>query len=86
MEGFLIGISGTALGLIGGFGLCAVLKKYKFIELPPDVYYLSTLPVKSEALDVFAIAVSAILISLLATWYPSRQAAKLAPSEALRYE
>ncbi len=86
LEGCMIGVSGTLLGLMGGFGLCAVLKRYRFIELPPDVYYLSTLPVDLKALDVFAIALSAILISLLATIYPSRQAAKLDPAEALRYE
>jgi lipoprotein-releasing system permease protein len=86
LQGVLIGISGTTLGLIGGFSLCAILKRYKFIELPPEVYYLSTLPVKMETFDVALIALAAILISLLATLYPSRQAAKLEPSEALRYE
>jgi lipoprotein-releasing system permease protein len=86
MEGALIGVSGTLLGTIGGFILCAILKRYKFIELPPDVYYLSTLPVNLELTDVASIAVSAILISLLATLYPSRQAARLDPADALRYE
>lgn len=86
LEGCMIGISGTILGLIGGFSLCAVLKKYKFIELPRDVYNLTTLPVQLEGLDVAIIAFSAIAISLIATLYPSRQAAKLEPSEALRYE
>jgi lipoprotein-releasing system permease protein len=86
MEGFLIGTSGTLLGLLGGFVLCSLLKKYQFIELPRDVYYISTLPVKMELLDVGMIALAAILISLLATLYPSRQAAKLDPAEALRYE
>ena len=86
MEGLLIGVSGTILGLIGGFILCGLLKRYHFIELPRDVYNLTTLPVKLEVLDVAAIACSAIVISLIATLYPSRQAAKLDPSEALRYE
>jgi lipoprotein-releasing system permease protein len=86
MEGFLIGISGTILGLFGGFTLCSLLKKYQFIELPRDVYYISTLPVKMELLDVGLIALAAILISLVATLYPSYQAAKLDPAEALRYE
>ncbi|GKT10555.1 lipoprotein-releasing ABC transporter permease subunit [Desulforhabdus sp. TSK] len=86
LEGLLIGVSGTILGLLGGFGLCTILKKYQFIELPRDVYYFSTLPVKLEGTDVALIALSAIAISLTATLYPSRQAAKLDPSEALRYE
>jgi lipoprotein-releasing system permease protein len=86
MEGFMIGVSGTILGLLGGFGLCGILKKYHFIELPRDVYYISTLPVNLETLDVVMIAFSAILISLAATFYPSRQAARLDPAEALRYE
>ncbi len=86
MEGFLIGVSGTVLGLLGGYGLCALLKRYQFVELPRDVYYLSTLPVKMQFSDVALIGFSAIVISLLATLYPSRQAAKLEPSEALRYE
>lgn len=85
-EGLMIGVSGTLLGIAGGFGLCAILKRYKIIELPRDVYNFSELPVKLEALDVTIIALAAILITLVATIYPSRQAAKLAPAEALRYE
>jgi len=86
LEGLMIGVSGTILGLLGGMGLCGILKKYHFIELPRDVYYISTLPVHLEGLDVAIIAFSAIAISLIATLYPSRQAAKLEPAEALRYE
>ena len=86
LEGLMIGVSGTILGLLGGFGLCGILKRYHFIELPRDVYYISTLPVHLEGTDVAIIAFSAIAISLIATLYPSRQAAKLEPAEALRYE
>ncbi|SMC27809.1 lipoprotein-releasing system permease protein [Desulfacinum hydrothermale DSM 13146] len=85
-EGLLIGVVGTTLGLLGGFALCGLLKRYQFIELPRDVYYISTLPVRLETLDVILIACAAIAICLLATFYPSRQAAKLQPAEALRYE
>lgn len=85
-EGFLIGLSGTVLGVLGGFVLCYALGRYKFIELPPGVYHISTLPVKMEAFDLIVIAFSAIAISLLATLYPSRKAARLDPAEALRYE
>ncbi len=86
MEGALIGVSGTTLGLLGGYGLCSLLSRYQFVELPRDVYYLSTLPVKMQFSDVALIGFSAVVISLLATIYPSRQAAKMEPSEALRYE
>ena len=86
LEGLMIGVSGTILGLLGGFGLCELLKRYHFIKLPRDVYNISTLPVHMEASDVCIIALSAIVISLIATLYPSRQAAKMEPSEALRYE
>ena len=86
LEGLMIGSSGTILGIAGGFGLCALLKRYQFIDLPIDIYNFNKLPVKLELLDVTVIAVAAILITLVATIYPSRQAAKLAPAEALRYE
>lgn len=86
LEGLLIGVVGTVLGLVGGFTLCELLKRYQFIELPRDVYYISTLPVRMEPLDVFLIACAAVAICLVATFYPSKQAAKLHPAEALRYE
>jgi len=86
MEGVIVGFTGTILGVIGGFGLTSLLKKYKFIKLPSDVYYISTLPVKVEALDVALISLAAIVISFLATLYPSWQASKLEPATALRYE
>ena len=86
LEGFLIGTCGTVLGLLGGTVLCDLLKRYKFIELPQDVYHISTLPVKMEASDLLLIALSAVCISLVATLYPSRKAAGLDPAEALKYE
>jgi lipoprotein-releasing system permease protein len=86
LEGLMIGVSGTLLGLLGGFTLCGLLKRYHFIELPPTIYNITTLPVKLVGSDVAIIAASAIVISLVATLYPSRQAAKLDPAEALRYE
>ncbi|MGC8719586.1 MAG: lipoprotein-releasing ABC transporter permease subunit [Thermodesulforhabdaceae bacterium] len=86
LVGLFIGICGTLLGLIGGFSLCAILKRYHFIELPKDIYYISTLPVRVEFWDVFFVCVAAILISFTATIYPSYQAARLDPVEALRYE
>jgi lipoprotein-releasing system permease protein len=85
IKGVVIGVIGTAIGVGLGFLLCKLLEKYKFIELPGDVYYLSTLPVRLEFLDVFLIASAAMLICFLATLYPARQASKLNPVEAIRY-
>jgi lipoprotein-releasing system permease protein len=85
-QGILVGVVGTLAGLISGLGLCHLLAKYKFITLPSDVYYISTLPVRVEMLDVALVTAAAILISFLATIYPSRHASRLNPVEALRYE
>jgi len=85
-QGLFVGLVGTVLGLISGSFLCHILARYKFIKLPPDVYYISTLPVRMEWLDIVSIILAAIIISFLATIYPSWQAAKVNPVEALRYE
>jgi lipoprotein-releasing system permease protein len=85
-QGLIIGVVGTILGLIGGYGICILLAKYQFISLPSDVYYISRLPVKMNGIDFVLVALSAIGITFLATLYPSWQAAKLDPAEALRYE
>jgi len=85
LNGMIIGTIGTLLGSGIGFILCGLLKKYKFIELPGDVYYLTTLPVQLETLDVVIIASSALVICFLATLYPANQASKLDPVEAIRY-
>ena len=85
LKGMAIGFIGTALGVVLGYLLCFLLERYQFIELPGDVYYLSTLPVALNTADVAAIAVSALVICFVATLYPSGQAAKLDPVEAVRY-
>lgn len=85
-QGSLIGAIGTSLGFVLGLVLCALLKKYQFIKLPLDVYYLDHLPVKIELFDMSCIGLSALFLCFLATLYPARQAAKMLPTEALRYE
>lgn len=85
LKGVAIGAIGTALGVIFGSILCWLLEKYQFIKLPADVYFITTLPVQLEILDVVMIAVAAIVICFLATLYPASQAAKLNPVDAIRY-
>ncbi|MDD5434895.1 MAG: lipoprotein-releasing ABC transporter permease subunit [Nitrospira sp.] len=84
IQGILIGIAGTAIGLPLGYGISLLIQH--FYSLPADVYYLSHIPVKSRIFDMVLVTLSAIVISLLSTLYPSWQAAKLDPVEALRYE
>ena len=86
IHGLIIGIVGTLVGVSGGYILCQLLKTYKFIDLPGDVYYLSYLPVRMNLFDFTVVPLAAILITLVATIYPSWQAAKLDPVEPLRYE
>ena len=82
-QGLVIGLSGTFLGVAGGLGLCEILSRYKFIELPSNVYPMNTLPIKVLPMDVTIIAVSAIIITLSATIYPSWKASKVKPAEVL---
>src|SRR3989304_6280480 len=86
MEGLIIGIAGTIIGCLGGYFLCELLDTYHFIKLPSDVYQIDTLPVKMNLFDFLYISISAIAISFLATIYPSWNASRLDPVEALRYE
>ncbi len=85
-QGLLVGVVGTFAGLASGLGLCQLLAKYKFINLPADVYYISTLPVQVEVADVSFVAAAAVVISFLATLYPSWYASRLNPVESFRYE
>ena len=84
VEGLTIGLVGVLLGLPLGYGVCKFLQH--FYTLPPDVYYISHLPVRMRLLDVTLVAFAAVAISFVATLYPSWQAARLDPAEALRYE
>lgn len=85
-QGVLVGVVGTLAGLASGLGVCQLLANYITIPMPSDVYYLSKLPVKVEFMDVGVIALAAVLISFLATLYPSWYASRLNPVEAIRYE
>jgi len=84
--GLIVGFSGTIFGIICGVVLCLLLKKYQFIQLPADIYYIDKLPVALRWQDVTLIAASSMAITFLATIYPSYKASRLNPVDALRYE
>ena len=86
MQGLIIGLVGTAVGASAGWALSTVLTRYKLIQVPADVYQMSYMPFRVLPLDFALVVIGAILVCFIATIYPSRQAAKLDPVQALRYE
>jgi lipoprotein-releasing system permease protein len=85
-EGAIIGATGAILGVALGLTACFFGEYFKLVSLPADVYSLSSIPFHPHPRDVLAAALVAFIISLLATIYPARAAARLRPAEALRYE
>ncbi len=85
-QGLVIGVVGTVLGLILGFGGALALDKYQFIKLDPTVYFIDHLPVSTQPTDVMWIILASIAIAAIATVYPAVQASRLYPIEAIRHE
>ena len=79
-------INGVLLGVLLGIGASLALGKYQFIKLNPEIYFIDHLPVATEAFDILVTIAASIGIAAIATLYPSRQAARLYPIEAIRHE
>ncbi|WP_433973105.1 FtsX-like permease family protein [Tunturiibacter lichenicola] len=86
LQGLLISVIGTVLGLILGYGLSWLGGHYRFIRLDAAVYSIDYLPFAPRLLDAVIVAAVSLGVSLIATIYPSGSAAKVLPAEALRYE
>lgn len=85
VEGTIIGAVGTAFGVAVGLAVCAILSAVK-LDLPPDVYFINTLPVVVQWIDVAMVAAASLVISFVATLYPSWEACNMPPLEAIQYE
>ena len=85
-KGCVIGVVGTILGVLLGLAICLLIEKYHFIELPKDVFLISTVPVRIYLSNYLLVGCASLLVCLLASIYPARQAAKLDPVEIIRYE
>ena len=85
-QGMVIGIFGTSLGLVLGVAVSLALGKYQLIKLDPEVYSIDHLPVATAMIDVIVTIITSLAIAALATLYPSVQAGRLYPIEAIRHE
>ena len=85
-QGVTIGVVGSFFGLVLGYALCWICDRYQLIRLQADVYSMTHVPFNLSVADGVVVAVSAIMVSFLATLYPSGRAAELNPVEALRHE
>ncbi len=86
LQGVLIGVVGSAIGLAVGYSLCYYANKYRWVPLDQSVYSMAFVPFEPRWIDGIWIAGAAILVSFLATIYPARNATRIAPAEVLRYE
>ena len=85
-QGLLIGVIGTAIGLVLGYGISLIAGHYRLLTLSAEVYSIDYVPFAPRLLDGLLVALIAIGISFIATLYPSWSAASVLPAEALRYE
>jgi lipoprotein-releasing system permease protein len=84
--GLLIGISGTIFGNLLGVGFAWAANRWHLVPLPRDIYFISYLPFRLDVTDVVGINLVAVILSVIATWYPARIASRLDPIAAIREE
>jgi lipoprotein-releasing system permease protein len=84
MKGLIVGAAGTAAGLILGAAGCFALARYQFIHIPREIYGISTVPIDVAPSNFAAVALASMLLCLLATVYPARQASREMPVEVFR--
>ncbi len=85
-EGILVGLIGTIVGSVLGYGIGFAQLKYKIISLPADVYIIDALPIQMQVNDFVAISLAAMVLCFLASVYPAYKASRLYPVDAIRYE
>lgn len=86
LQGSVMGLAGTALGLLAGYGVCRLAERYPLVRLDPEIYYLSSLPVETRAVEFFLVGLAAVVLCGAASLYPALEASRLDPAEVLRYE
>jgi len=86
LQGGIIGVVGTLVGIVGGLAVSYVADRYQLIQIPGDVYPISWVPFRIGPLEIVLVGAAAILICLLATIPASRRASGLEPAEALRHQ
>ena len=86
LQGMIIGVVGTVVGATSGAVISWLLDRYRVISIPSDVYQVTYLPFKLLPVDAITVVIGAVIVCFVATLYPSRQAAKLDPAQALRFE
>jgi lipoprotein-releasing system permease protein len=86
LQGLMISVIGTVIGLVLGYGISWAGGHYRFIQLDPSVYSIDYLPFAPRFVDALIVSAVSLGVSALATLYPSGSAAKVLPAEALRYE
>jgi lipoprotein-releasing system permease protein len=86
LQGVLIGVVGSIIGVVAGYVLCYFANQYRWVGLDETVYSLSFVPFEPRWIDGLWVPAAAILVSFLATIYPARNATRIAPAEVVRYE